>query len=170
VNFTSTFSARQAVAAALLTDATRTNVFMGRLNQGLGSELLGEPVVLEAQRALRGLRREAVVKTRLIVASMRRWESFGRLAGCDVFTAPCAVLRDFIEHAERVFDELMSQLETSYEEQLEFFTPVLEALGSERVARLWRVEPEFVEFLRDYRSTDDYRDLTGRRCARAALR
>jgi transaldolase len=159
VNFTSTFSARQAVAAALLTDATRTNIFMGRLSQGLGSELLGEHVALDAQRALRGLRREAGVKTRLIVASMRGWESFVRLAGCDVFTAPCAVLRNFNEHAERVLGELTSQLETSYEEQLEFSAQALETLGSERIARLWRVEPEFVEFLRDYRSTDDYRDL-----------
>jgi transaldolase len=33
VNFTSTFSARQVVAAVLLADVTRTNIFMGRLNQ-----------------------------------------------------------------------------------------------------------------------------------------
>jgi transaldolase len=35
VNFTSTFSARQAVAAGLLSNVTRTNIFMGRLNEGL---------------------------------------------------------------------------------------------------------------------------------------
>jgi transaldolase len=159
VNFTSTFSARQAVAAALLTDATRTNVFMGRLNQGLGSELLGEHVVLEAQRALRQQRREAGVKTRLIAASMRRWESFGRLAGCDVFTAPCAVLREFLDHAELIQDELISQLETSYETDLEFSPQALATLGSERIARLWRIEGEFVEFLREYRSSREYHDL-----------
>jgi transaldolase len=159
VNFTSTFSARQAVAAALLTGATRTNVFMGRLSQGLGSDFLGEHVVLEAQRALRRLRRETGVKTRLIVASMRRWESFVRLAGCDVFTAPCAVLRDFLEHAELGRGELMSQLETSYETQLEFAPEALAALGSERIARLWRVEGEFVEFLLEYRSSREYADL-----------
>jgi transaldolase len=159
VNFTSTFSARQAVAAAVLTDATRTNVFMGRLNQGLGSDLVGEHVVLEAQRALRQLRREAGIKTRLIVASMRRWESFQRLAGCDVFTAPPAVLREFLDHAEVAHDELTSRLDTSYEAQLEFSTEALAALGSERIARLWRVEGAFVAFLRDYRSSHEYRDL-----------
>jgi transaldolase len=159
VNFTSTFSARQVVAAALLSDATRTNVFMGRLNQGLGSELLGEHVTLEAQRALRDLRREAGAKTRLIVASMRRWESFGRLAGCDVFTAPCAVLREFLDHAELIQDELISQLETSYETELEFSPQALATLGSERIARLWRIEGEFVEFLREYRSSREYHDL-----------
>jgi transaldolase len=156
VNFTSTFSARQAVATALLTGATRTNVFMGRLGQGLGSEWLGEHVVLEAQRALRRLRRDAGVETRLIVASMRRWESFVRLAGCDVFTAPPAVLREFLEHADRARSELASQLETSYETQLEFAPEAFAALGSERIGRLWRVESEFVEFLLEYRLSREY--------------
>lgn len=87
---------------------------------------------------------------------MRRWESFVRLAGCDVFTAPCAVLRDFLDHADLVRGELASQLETSYETQLEFAPEALAALGSERIARLWRVEPEFVEFLLDYRSSREY--------------
>jgi transaldolase len=156
VNFTSTFSARQAVAAALLSGATRTNVFMGRLGQGLGSERLGDHVVLEAQRSLRRLRRDAGVKTRLIVASLRRWESFVRLAGCDVFTAPCAVLRDLLRHTGLGRGELTSQLETSYEEHLEFAPQALAALGSERMARLWRVEPELVEFLLEYRSSGEY--------------
>jgi transaldolase len=63
VNFTSTFSARQVVAAALLANVTRTNIFMGRLNQGFHASLLGEHVAVEAQRALRRLRREHGVKT-----------------------------------------------------------------------------------------------------------
>src|SRR5262249_46165045 len=46
VNFTSTFSARQALAAAVLANVTRTNIFMGRLNQGLHAKLLGEHVTL----------------------------------------------------------------------------------------------------------------------------
>ena len=47
---------------------------------------------LEAQRALRRLRRETGTKTQLIVASIREWQTLFRVAGCDVFTAPCSVL------------------------------------------------------------------------------
>jgi len=32
-------------------------------------------------------------------------------------------------------------------------------LCAARLARLWRVEPEFVDFLRDYRASTEYRDL-----------
>ncbi|HEV8675707.1 MAG TPA: transaldolase family protein [Methylomirabilota bacterium] len=159
VNFTSTFSARQGVAAALLADVTRTNIFMGRLNQGLRAAVLGEHVVLETQRALRRLRRDAGVKTHLIVASMREWQTFPRVAGSDVFTAPCSVLRDFLAQTEVPPAALRSQLDTSYEEQLGIAAEATQALGTERIARLWRVEPEFVEFLRSYRATAEYRGL-----------
>ena len=100
VNFTSTFSARQAVAAGLLSNVTLTNIFMGRLNQGMKAALLGEHVDLAAQRALLRLRREAGIKTLLIVASVRDWQTFTRVAGCDVFTAP--LRRDpRLPHADR---------------------------------------------------------------------
>src|SRR5262245_6797155 len=94
VNFTSTFSARQVVAAALLADVTRTNIFLGRLDQGLQAQGLGEHVVLEAQRALLELRRRDTVKARLIAASVREWRTIPALAGCDIFTIPCKVLAE----------------------------------------------------------------------------
>jgi transaldolase len=159
VNFTSTFSARQVVAAALLADVTRTNIFMGRLNQGFRATLLGEHVDLEAQRALRRLRREAGVKTQLIVASMREWQTFVRVAGCDVFTAPCEVLGAFLGQTDVPPEALTSQLETSYEDRLGIGDEALRAVGQERIARLWRVEPEFLEFLVDYRTSREYRGL-----------
>ncbi len=156
VNFTSTFSARQAVAAALLANVTRTNVFMGRLNQGLQAELLGEHVDLEAQRALARLRREAGVTTRLIIASVREWRTFPRVAGCDVFTAPCAVIRDFLGQREVGPEDIRSQLETSYADRLGVAEPVLRLLGPERIARLYRVEPELVEFLLELRASSEW--------------
>jgi transaldolase len=160
VNFTSTFSARQVVVAALLCDATRTNVFMGRLNQGLRAELLGEHVALEAQRALRRLREGEGLRTQLIVASIRSWETLPRTAGCDVFTASCDVLRAFLEAGKREGPSLSSQLETSYEDRLGIPADVEQKLGTEAIARLFRVEPELVEFLRAYRRSDEFRGLS----------
>jgi transaldolase len=160
VNLTSTFSARQVVAAALLGDVTRSNIFMGRLNQGFRAALLGEHVDLEAQRALRRLRREAGVKTQLIVASMREWQTFVRVAGCDVFTAPCGVLAEFLGQSEVSPDAVTSQLETSYEDRLGISADVARLVGSDRIARLWRVEPEFVKFLVAYRASREYRELS----------
>jgi transaldolase len=159
VNLTSTFSARQVVAAALLADVTRTNIFMGRLNQGFHAALLGEHVDLEAQRALRRLRREAGVKTQLIVASIREWQTLVRVAGCDVFTAPCGVLDKFLSQMDVAPEGLMSQLDTSYEDRLRIAPEVQGALGLDHIARLWRVEPEFIEFLLDYRTSAEYREL-----------
>lgn len=159
VNFTSTFSARQVVAAALLANVRRTNIFMGRLNQGLNADLLGEHAVLEAQRALAGLRRRAGAATMLIVASMREWRSIVRLAGCDVFTAPGPVLRDFLGQTEVGPDALVSGLEMSYEDRLTVADDTLQALGWPQIARLWCVEPDLVDFLLEYRATDEYRAL-----------
>jgi len=161
VNFTSTFSARQAVAAALLSDVTRTNVFMGRLDQGLGAERLGEHVDLEAQRALRALRERDGTRTQLIVASMRGWRSFVRAAGCDVFTAPCSVLREFLEQGEVPPEAIESRLDVSHEDRLGVDAGVRDRLGAERIARLYRVEPELLEFLRELRRDPAYGALDG---------
>ncbi len=100
VNFTTTFSARQVVAAALLANVARTNIFMGRLNLGLESELLGEQVDLMSQRVLTWLRNEAGTKTLLVVARVRVWQTLAYGAGCDIFTAPCDVLKRFLTQTE----------------------------------------------------------------------
>lgn len=159
VNFTSTFSARQTVVAAVLADVTLTNVFMGRLNQGLHAHLLGEHVDLEAQRALRRLRRDAGVKTLLIVASVREWQTFVRVAGCDVFTAPLAAIRDYLTQKETAPAAVRSQLETSYEDRLGVDPHVRDVLGADRIARLYRVEPELIRFLTELRASKDYQNL-----------
>lgn len=159
VNFTSTFSARQAVAAGLLSNVTLTNIFMGRLNQGLKATTLGEHVDLEAQRALRRLRAEAGIKTLLIVASVREWQTFVRVAGCDVFTAPCDAIRGYLEQKDVPPAEVRSQLETSYETSLGIPDEVRAALGNERIARMYRVEPDLVEFMRELRSSREYLEM-----------
>jgi len=160
VNFTSTFSARQAVAAALLANVTLTNIFMGRLNQGLKAALLGEHVDLEAQRALRALRADGRAKTLLIVASVREWQTFPRVAGCDVYTAPLDAIRGFLTQVEMTPDQVTCQLETSYEDRLGVPDDVVRALGTDGIARLYRVEPELVQFIETFTASHEYASLT----------
>jgi len=158
VNFTSTFSARQVVVAALLANVTRTNVFMGRLDQGLEAKYVGAHVDLEAQRSLLKLRAQAGVKTQLIVASMRQGTSFLDTAGCDVYTAPCQVIKEFLDQTAET-EGISSQLETSYEDRLGISEHVLNTIGKDRIARLYRVEPELQEFLLEYRDSNEYATL-----------
>jgi transaldolase len=54
---------------------------------------------------------------------------------------------------------ITSQLETSYEDRLRIAEEVVHALGHEGIARLWRVEREFLEFLAEYRVSAEYRAL-----------
>ena len=159
VNFTSTFSARQVVAAALLANVTRTNIFMGRLDQGLKAELLGAHVSLEAQRMLLRLRQNPGMNTQLIVASLRDWRSMLHTAGCDAYTVPCKVLQEFLGQDEVNASSIQSRLGTSYEDRLGIPDNIVAKLGADRIARLYRVEPEFVEFLLEYRRTIEYQDL-----------
>lgn len=161
VNLTSTFSARQVAVAALFCEASRTNVFMGRIDQGLEAELLGEHVDLEAQRTLADLRRCDGVATQLIVASMHDWRTFVRAAGCDVFTAPCDVLRDWLEQDEVAPEEVTSRLETSYRDVFRVSQRVRERLGDSAIARLWEVEPALLEFLRELRDDEELAHATG---------
>jgi len=161
VNFTSTFSARQAVCAALLADVSRTNIFMGRLNAGLGADLLGDHVDLEAQRAIRGLRESGRSKTELIVASMRGWRTFVRTAGCDVYTAPVPAIRDFLSQKEVDPEQIENRLSTSYEGGLGVTGKPLERLGAEGVERLFRVESDLITFLEEYRESPEFEQADG---------
>lgn len=156
VNFTSTFSARQTVAAALLADVALTNIFMGRINQGLEATLAGEHVDLAAQRALRQLRREQGTKTQLIVASVREWQTFVLTAGCDVYTSPCGAIAGFLQQTEVGPEAIRDRVEDSYLDTLTIGADIEAAFGRARIARLWEVEPEFVEFLVELRNSAEY--------------
>jgi transaldolase len=159
VNFTSTFSARQVVMGALLADVSRTNIFMGRLDQGLEADYLGAHVSLEAQRHLLDLREKNGIKTQLIVASMRQGKSFLDTAGCDVYTAPCKAIQEFLDQTDGAMADIASQVDMSYEDQLGISSAVLTKIVQESIARLYRVEPEFREFLIEYRGTREYAQL-----------
>lgn len=146
VNFTSTFSARQALAAAMLANTARTNIFLGRLNEGLHAKLLGEHVVLEAQRELMHQRRKIGAKTLLIAASLREWRTFQWLTGCDVFTAPCSVISGFLSQNEIGPEQIRSRIDWSYEKELGVSEDIPREI-SERIPRLYRIEPEYIQLL-----------------------
>jgi len=161
VNFTTTFSARQVAAAAILSNVTRTNIFMGRLNLGLESELLGEQVDLVAQRTLNQLRDELNVKTQLIVASIRSWKTMVYAAGCDVFTVPYGALKDFLNQTEVSADEIRSRVNDDYSDNLGTSQNVLDKVGKSRLESLYTVKPDFIEFLKEVRSSSDFDELDG---------
>jgi transaldolase len=156
VDFTATFSARQAVAAALLSNVARASIFTGRLNQGLRAQLLGEHVTLAAQRAIHHERNVGATKTQLIVASVQDWRTLVNTAGCDIFIAPCAVLEDLISRAKIDPDEIRSQVDTSYADRLGIASEVRARLGEERIGRLFVIEHEFVEFLHEFRQSGQF--------------
>ncbi len=161
VNFTATFSARQIVAAVLLANPHRTNIFLGRLSQGLESELLGEHVVLETQRHVRRLRDTFGVRTLNMLASVRRWQTLPLTAGCDVYTVPYPVLKAFFAQTEIGPEEIANRVEADYSDQLAISDKVVEKVGLERIKRLWQVEPEFIEFLAELRSSAEYATIDG---------
>jgi transaldolase len=146
VNFTSTFSACQALAAAMLANTGRTNIFLGRLNEGLHAKLLGEHVVLETQRALRQQRRKIGTKTLLIAASLREWQTFQWLAGCDIFTALCSTISGFLSQKEIGPEQIRSRLDWSYEKDLSVSEDIPMEI-TKRIPRLYRIEPEFIQLL-----------------------
>lgn len=158
VNVTSTFSARQVVAVALLTGAARTNVFLGRLNSGLSATLLGEATAARAQAHLGRLRSLPDVPTELICASLHEWTALVELAGCDAFTAGPRVLRalahELGENPRELgcdADALAGRVEVD---------PAARALaGPERIAQLTRVDEEWIDFLVDYRQSREYASL-----------
>ncbi|MGQ0793293.1 MAG: transaldolase family protein [Deltaproteobacteria bacterium] len=163
VNFTATFSARQVVAAALLADVHRANIFLGRLNQGMDSELLGEHTTLKTQRHIRRIRNTLGVKTLNMAASVRRWQTIPLTAGCDVYTVPYPALKEFFAQSDMGPGDIKNRLDADYSDRLGVSDRVLEKLGGEKLAmekieRLYRVEPEFVEFLTELRQSAEVTD------------
>jgi len=156
VNFTATFSARQIVAAALLANPHRTNVFLGRLSQGLESELLGEQVLLQTQRYVRRLREEFAVQTLNMGASVRKWQTLVLTAGCDVYTVPYPVLKEFFTQTLIEQPEISNCLETDYSDKLGITENVIKKVGLEKIKQLYRVEPEFIRFLAELRGSAEY--------------
>lgn len=159
VNFTATFSARQVVAAALLANPHRTNIFLGRLNEGLRAQVLGEHILLEAQRHMRRLRAQYGLHTLNMGASVRRAETLAITAGCDAYTVPTAALKAFLAQQDLVLE---NRTDADLSSELGVDPQTVEAVGGmDRIRRLYEVEPEFVEFLVALRSSAEFARMDG---------
>jgi transaldolase len=102
VNYTLGFSARQNYLAALFSNPTYCNVFLGRLNAVVSDNrlgdgnLVGEKTAMATQVAIRELRDAGRTETKLIAASMRAPSQMAALAGVDVYTVPPKVAKEFM--------------------------------------------------------------------------
>ncbi len=101
VNFTLGFSARQNLMICLLSRPVYCNVFLGRLNQVVADNHLGdgqwvgERAIAASQAMVSRLRRQQDIHTLQIAASLRSGKQIESLAGVDVLTMPPKAAREF---------------------------------------------------------------------------
>lgn len=120
VNFTLGFSARQNYLAALFSNPTYCNVFLGRLNQVVTDNRLGdgkyvgEKAAMATQVVVRDLRASGRSNTKMIAASMRSAQQAIDLAGCDVYTIPPKAAKELMT-AKPDPATLTSQVERTFD-------------------------------------------------------
>ncbi|MDE2125822.1 MAG: transaldolase [Armatimonadetes bacterium] len=146
INYTLGFSARQNYLAAMVSDPSFVNVFLGRLNQVIVENHLGdgrnagEKTTLASQAGLRSARSSrAGIGTRQIAASMRGGEQMAALAGVDVFTAPPSAVAEFLAAGYKPAD-----LVSHVDDQLEVAIADPEMAGD--FERLWAIDETFQQF------------------------
>ena len=149
VNFTLGFSARQNYLAAMFSQPSFVNVFLGRDNAVVSDNKLGdgkyvgEKACLATQRALIEIRKaHPEIKTRLIAASLRNGGQMRDLAGVDIYTAPPKAAQEFVA-LDLAPGSLVSQVNKDYPIELN------EGLTEESTGlnTLWEVTPAFVAFV-----------------------
>jgi transaldolase len=139
VNFTLGFSARQNYLVTLLARPAYVNVFLGRLNQvvsenGLGDgKYVGEKATLASQAAVRAQRTEGRTETRQIAASMRTAAQMTDLAGVDVYTVPTKVVKEFLASPPPP-EQIKSQLDRAFEVTL------APDADTQRISVLWTID------------------------------
>jgi len=159
INFTLGFSARQNVLIGALANPAYCNVFLGRLNQvvaenGLGDgRWVGERAVAASQQAIRDLRKSGTTRTRQIAASLRGGHQIESLAGVDVLTMPPKVAAEFLQRAD---GPLEAGINGPFEPQwAEIADPATCAVDT-----LWSVPPGLAEAAADL-AAGGVEDLTG---------
>ena len=147
INYTLGFSVRQNYLAARLSNPSYVNVFLGRLNQvvidnSLGNgDMVGEKVTLATQGALCDLRTDHPdVTTKLIGASIRNGAQVGFLAGLDVLTIPPPAMQYFMDTSDA--GKLRSHVSDTIEPGIDA-TPS----GASRFSVLWELSDAFKAFV-----------------------
>lgn len=103
INFTLGFSARQNHLLARISRPTLLNVFLGRDNQVVVENKLGdganvgEKATLSCQNDVLAARKQGLTDTRLIAASLRAADQIKTLAGVDVQTIPPGAIEKFYQ-------------------------------------------------------------------------
>jgi len=175
VNFTLGFSARQNHLLARISRPAFVNVFLGRDNQvvienNLGDgKNVGEKATLASQREVLRARKDGVTDTLQIAASLRSPEQVPALAGVDVHTIPPGVIEKFFEMNVNP-SEIKSRVDADPDVQVgdnavkvlwevpDSFRSMTEALGRENVAAM---TPEtLVEFTRSHGVNDLFGDYS----------
>src|SRR5579884_1794672 len=143
INYTLGFSARQNYLATLFSRPNYVNVFLGRLNQVVSENKLGdgkfvgEKATLASQAVVTELREShPEIPTHQIAASMRNAEQMIALAGVDVFTTPPKAIEEFYTQNHRP-EDITSRLQEQYEVTLGNET------DKSSVEILWTVEDKF---------------------------
>jgi len=121
---------------------------------------LGEQVVVETNRHVKNFREKYGVKTLNMLASVRRPETMSLTAGCDVYTIPYPVLKEFM-NSDIAPESITNQTQANYEDQLEVDEKVLAKISAEKIKQLYTVEPEFIEFLLELRNSQEYDEIDG---------
>jgi transaldolase len=149
INYTLGFSARQNYLATLLSRPNYVNVFLGRLNQVVLDNRLGdgknvgEKATLASQAGVRELRTaHPDIPTHQIAASMRSAEQMIALAGVDVFTIPPKAVEEFYAQGHRP-EDLTSRLNETYAVELNADA------DRSRVEILWTIDDRFRKFAQE---------------------
>jgi len=162
INFTLGFSARQNYLAARLSNPEFVNVFLGRLNQVVSEnsvgegDLVGEKVALATQEALLRVRKQyPEVGTRLIGASIRSGEQVAFLAGLDVMTIPPSAMEEFLKMKHPV-GTMSSNIGKDINPEIDF-----SHLHGPRFHKLWEVPDAFVQFVNDLLASTNLDSMGG---------
>ena len=162
INFTLGFSARQNYLAARLSNPEFVNVFLGRLNQVVSEnsvgegDLVGEKVALATQEALLRVRKQyPEVGTRLIGASIRSGEQVAFLAGLDVMTIPPSAMEEFLKMKHPV-GTMSSNIGKDINPEIDF-----SHLHGPRFHKLWEVPDAFVQFVNDLLASTNLDSMNG---------
>lgn len=96
-----------------------------------------------------------------MAASVRRWQTIALTAGCSVYTVPYPVLKEFLTQSEVGPEDIKRCLDVDYSDKLAISDKVIEKVGMEKIRELYRVKPEFIEFLTELRESAEYATIDG---------